>query len=462
MSKKDVKTFKLNQLFIEDSKDDLISLGKKRRKKYPIEEVSDFKPVKRDVVKLIKATEDKMIPELIDMRHQRMNQNVFSYYRATAGIMEGDLEKQVSTHIPVIICGDAHLTNFGFFASPERKLMFGLNDFDEAHVDNWEFDLKRLMTSVALIGRIDGLKEEEISEILKNTSHAYRRGIKYANSLQLLDRYYLSFKVDDLISQADPDSQMYKVLSKVASKAPKNNSDKVVKKFTELGPDGQLRFKENPPRARHISQKLYDQLSNGLREYQKTTSDDVRVLLVNYRLTDLIRYSVGVGSWGTRCYLALLTGKDNSHLVLQIKEAMPLRYNMSVLSKNESQDLESGEGRRIITAQRVLQTFYDPFLGSMKANDRSFYIRQFRDMKDSIDPLKLDKEGFEEYAYACAFILSIAHFQSPTAPMIYGYTHKQKNFDTGMAKWATDYANQVQNDYVSFNNYLRGEVEDDQ
>ncbi|WP_201331585.1 DUF2252 family protein, partial [Lactobacillus nasalidis] len=164
----------------------------------------------------------------------------------------------------------------------------------------------------------------------------------------------------------------------------------------------------------------------------------------------------------TRCYLALLTGKDGSHLVLQIKEALPLRYNLAALTVEESQAKGVGEGKRIITAQRVLQTYYDPFLGSMEAGGRSFYVRQFRDMKDSIDPLKLDQDSFTAYCQMCAFILAIAHYQSPTAPMIYGYVHKQKELDQALGQWAVKYADQMEADYARFASYLQGEEEDDE
>ncbi|WP_201331316.1 DUF2252 family protein, partial [Lactobacillus nasalidis] len=327
----EIETFKIDQMFIGSSQEELIRQGEDRRREHPIAAISTFKPVERDVVQLIKLTEEKMIPELLGMRHQRMMQNPFSYFRATAGIMEKDLRQfpECQSHIPVIICGDAHLTNFGFFASPERQLLFGLNDFDEARIGNWEFDLKRLLTSVVLTGRINGYPKDQLDMILAETVHAYRRGIKYSNSLPLLDRFNLSYSVDRLLGEVTESEQMKRVLQKVATRAPKNNSDAVVKKFTEKTADGRLRFKDNPPRARHVPQKTYDELLKGMEEYQTGARDDVRVLLINYEVTDIIRYSVGVGSWGTRCYLALLTGKDGSHLVLQIKEALPLRYNLA-------------------------------------------------------------------------------------------------------------------------------------
>ncbi|MGN1406872.1 DUF2252 domain-containing protein [Lactobacillus sp.] len=462
MDKHELETFKIDQMFIGSSKEELIALGEKRREKYPISAISTFQPVDRDVVQLIKLTEEKMIPELLDMRHQRMMQNPFSYFRATAGIMERDLRQfpDNQSHIPVIICGDSHLTNFGFFASPERQLLFGLNDFDEARIGNWEFDLKRLLTSIALTGRINGYGQETIDQILQTAVHSYRRGIKYANTFSLLDLFNLSYNVEDLMKEMTDNEQMQRVLMKVANRAPKNNSDAVVKKLTEETPEG-LRFKDNPPRARHLSEKQYKSLLEGLNEYQTNASEDVRVLLINYQVTDIIRYSVGVGSWGTRCYLVLLTGKDGSHLILQIKEALPLRYNLSALTVTESQEKGEGEGKRIITAQKVLQTYYDLFLGSMEADGRAFYVRQFRDMKDSIDPLKLDLESFSAYSNICAFILAIAHYQSPTAPMIYGYVHKQKDLDTGLAQWATAYADQMEKDYQAFGKYLLGDDDDD-
>lgn len=213
MDKHELETFKINQMFIGSSKEELIALGEKRREKYPILAISTFQPVDRDVVQLIKLTEEKMIPELLDMRHQRMMQNPFSYFRATAGIMERDLRQfpDNQSHIPVIICGDSHLTNFGFFASPERQLLFGLNDFDEARIGNWEFDLKRLLTSIALTGRINGYGQETIDQILQTAVHSYRRGIKYANTFSLLDLFNLSYNVEDLMKEMTDNEQMQRV-----------------------------------------------------------------------------------------------------------------------------------------------------------------------------------------------------------------------------------------------------------
>ncbi|GGV13820.1 hypothetical protein FC77_GL000549 [Lactobacillus acetotolerans DSM 20749 = JCM 3825] len=179
----------------------------------------------------------------------------------------------------------------------------------------------------------------------------------------------------------------------------------------------------------------------------------------NSRVSDIIRYSVGVGSFGTRCYLVLLTAKDNSHLVLQIKEALPSRFDLTTMTRMDAQKQVPEEGKRIITGQRILQTFSDPFLGSMNVGDRSFYVRQFRDMKDSVKVNKLNKNSFNAYTHMCAFILAVAHFQSPTAAMIYGYIAESKKFDKHFTDWATAYSKQVHKDYATFKNYLKSGVD---
>ena len=199
-----------------------------------------------------------------------------------------------------------------------------------------------------------------------------------------------------------------------------------------------------------------------LEDYQKSVADDIRVLLINYEVTDIIRYSVGVGSWGTRCYLALLTGKDGSHLVLQIKEALPLRYNLSALTAEESQAQGKGEGKRIITAQRVLQTYHDPFLGAIEAGGRSFYVRQFRDMKDSIDPLNLDQESLRFTANINLLILAIhCPLPKPDSADDLRLCPQAKRADTGLAHWAVKYADQMEADYTCFAKYLQGEGDEE-
>lgn len=453
-----LKKFKINKLQINASKAELVAAGQKQAAKVPIKSLGLYKPVERDVVKMIKTQEDTMIPELLPLRHQRMTQNAFSFLRGTAGVMAYDLLHESQSQIKVMICGDAHLNNFGFFASPERQLLFGLNDFDETKIGNWESDLKRLLVSVNLIGELNGYDKTDIYHILKKTANSYVVGIQDAIEHKLLDRFYESYNINDLFAFVSNDKPFLKILKKIAEKAPKNNSDKVVRKFT-TEKNGKLIFKENPPRARRIPKATYRQLEKAVNDYQQKLAPNMQILLSNFKLTDIIRYSVGVGSFGTRCYLVLLTGKDDSHLVLQIKEALPSKYDLSSLSLTATETKLQGfeEGRRVIAGQSILQTFYDPFLGYTEAAERSYYVRQFRDMKDSIDATKLDADSFTAYARMCAFVLAKAHFQSPTAPLIYGYIQASDQFPKNMAGWAVSYSKQVHEDYNSFQKYLRGE-----
>lgn len=451
-----LKKFSINKLRIKASKDELIEKGRERAKLIPIEKLCEFKGVRRDLVQMIKKQESTMIPELMAMRHQRMMSNAFSFLRGTAEVMETDLRQGNQSQIPVMICGDAHLNNFGFFASPERQLLFGLNDFDETRIGNWESDLKRLMVSIQLSGEINGYSQKEIDAVLIRSAKKYEKGIKYSSDLKILDRYYLSYNITDLLKQAQNDEQMTTLLNKIANRAPKHNSDKVVQKFT-TEENGKLVFKENPPRARRISEKTYKDLLEAFDQYRQNVSPDIQAVLSNFKVSDIIRYSVGVGSFGTRCYLVLLTGKDNSHLVLQIKEAMPAKYDLLNLSVEEAKKQGFEEGQRVITGQRILQTFYDPFLGYTRTNDRSYYVRQFRDMKDAIDVTKLDLTNFCAYSELCCYILAVAHYQSPTAPMIYGYLDNTKKFSKNITTWTKLYSQQVHKDYDLFEKYLRGE-----
>lgn len=451
--------FDLKKIQVNATKDELKNEGKQQRHQVPVEALGEYVPVDRDAINLIKLTEAKMIPELLPLRHQRMSASRFAFFRGTAELMEHDLKRQHQSNLPIIINGDAHLGNYGFYASPERKLLFDLNDFDESRIGNWESDLKRLLVSTYLVGLQNQFDTAKMQQLLANMSKVYRRGIRYADTLTLLQRFYFSYEIHDMMQTIsefeDADrAEMSKILEQILKKSPKNNSESVIKKFTTLDLRGRLVFKENAPRAKRVSDALFQQISAAYDNYRHYVREDVRVLLASYHLSDVIRYSVGVGSFGTRCYLLLLTGIDGSHLVLQMKEALPLRYNLSSLPVDESIKGSLDAGRRIVTAQKVLQSASDPFLGSTSFDGRGYYLRQFRDMKESIDATRLDFAGLNVYARICAFLLAMAHSQSPTAPRITGYLHKQKQLDEGMASWAMQYAKQVDTDYQEFLKYL--------
>ncbi len=446
--------FDLRKIQVNQTKSELENTGKHQQKEISSDMLGTFVDVERDPVKTIQITEANMIPELLPLRHQRMIASRFAFFRGTAELMEHDLKQQYQSHLPVIICGDAHVNNFGFYASPERKLLFGLNDFDEARIGNWESDLKRLLVSAQLAGEENGFTSEDLYQLLQITAKTYRHTIKNANKMSLSQLFYFSFDYDTMgkaiESFGDMSTQMQTVLNKVLKKSQRSNSEEIVQKMATVNNQGLLVFQDNPPRARYLSAVRYQQIVKGYNKYRENIRQDVRVLLANFHISDIIRYSVGVGSFGTRCYLLMLTGNDNSHIVLQVKEAMPLRYNL--LSLPVQQVIKNGEiaGQRIVTAQRVLQSSSDPFLGSTAFGGRSYYIRQFRDMKESINVNKLDFESFQFYCQTCAYLLAMAHFQSPTAPMIRGYLKHQKKLDILLADWALKYVDQVTKDYELF------------
>lgn len=458
MSELKLDIFDLKQLQFHKSKKELEETGKYQQTVVSSQQLANFVPVDRDPVAAIKMTESKMIPELLPLRHQRMLANRFSFFRGTAELMESDLKQQAQSDIPVVISGDAHVNNFGFYASPERQLLFGLNDFDEARIGNWESDLKRLLVSAELAGEENGFAKDQLRDLLKLTTKTYRHAIKRANRMSLAEVFYSSFEIHDMIdtieSLGDGSEQMNYLLQKIMKKSQHSNSEEIVQKMGTTNENGDLVFRDNPPRAKHLGPILYQQLVAGYNFYRQNAREDVRVLLANFHITDIIRYSVGVGSFGTRCYLILLTGIDGSHLVLQVKEALPLRYNL--LNLQVQQAIQNGmrAGRRIVTAQRVLQSSSDPFLASTRFGGRSYYVRQFRDMKESVNVAKLDFDSFQLYCQVCALLLAMAHAQSPTSPIIRGYLKHQKVLDEGLADWSLKYVDQVTKDYNAFKNSI--------
>lgn len=460
MAQQHIDIFDLKKLRINQTKAQLEAQGKQKHKEVSSGQLAEFVPVRRSAVDAIRKTESNMIPELLELRHQRMMASHFTFFRGTAELMESDLKHQYQSHIPTIICGDAHTNNFGFFASPERQLLFGLNDFDEARIGNWESDLKRLLVSAILAGEDNGFDEKDlVDNVLPIITKTYRHAVKRANKKTVPELFYSSYEVHDLSdtihSLGDDSHKLDEVLNKIIKKSQHSNSEEIVKKMGTINQYGHLIFQDNPPRARHLTDDRYQELVRGFDHYRENVREDVRILLANYHITDIIRYSVGVGSFGTRCYLVLLTAIDGSHLVLQIKEAQPLRYNMLSLGNQQVLDSSVRAGRRIVTAQRVLQSASDPFLAPTSFGGRSYYVRQFRDMKESINVNKLDLPSFTLYCRICALLLARAHYQSPTAPMIRGYLKGQKDLDEGLADWALKYSSQVAADYQEFAAYLK-------
>ena len=405
----------------------------------------------RDVNAMIDEQNRTRLPELIELRRERMAVSPFTFYRGTALLMAHDLSKQAITGASLIICGDAHLNNFGLYASPERRLVFDLNDFDEAAPGPWEWDLKRLITSIILCGEDLGLHNNQVKEAATKATLHYRYELRKLLKASSLDRFYSSIGEDDILDSVSPKNKT--TYKKVIKKAKSRNSTQVISKMTQNDAYGRRVFTENPPVLTHLDPTLAGDVEAAFEAYKKTVRPDIALLLSQHLLTDVARRVVGVGSVGTRCYLLVLTCENNSHLVLQIKEAsqsVVTHYNPIVGAPLGNLNYESNNGLRITTYQQILQAYSDPFLGHFQANGRDFYVRKFRDMKGSFEMNELTNQGFLNYVEGCALLLARAHAQSPNANYVAGYMGKSEAFEKAIVKWCYDYSRQVYRDYENF------------
>ncbi|AVK64248.1 DUF2252 domain-containing protein [Lactobacillus sp. CBA3606] len=430
---------------------ELIALGKARRLVTTFDQLGTFIPVKRDAAAYLKRVRKMLVPELLPLRRERMSASSFAFFRGSVELMDYDLDYQKSTEISAVVCGDAHIGNFGFYASPERRLVFDLNDFDEASVHPWEWDLRRLLVSIILAAKDSEFKPKKIEKLVREASASYRDGIKRMFNQTTLERFYRDNEAQSVLNFGGEPEDTVDFIAELAKKAARRNSEQVVRKFTITNSRGERQFKDNAPRSVHIDKKTYRGLKQGILDYLQTVRTDVALLLSQYEVTDIIRHSVGVGSFGSLCYLVLLTSTDGSHMVLQIKEALPTRkIGSQTTGPKLTAALELTEGQRIVSAQRILQSTSDVFLGYFQMADKSFYVRQFRDMKESIDIPALSWGQFSAYANTCAMILAQAHAQSPTAAMIRGYVGSSDKFDEAMGNWAEAYVDQVESDYQTY------------
>ncbi|MDE3316916.1 DUF2252 domain-containing protein [Lacticaseibacillus zeae] len=446
-SSSDIKDLLRERVAAKYTIDDLKETGKKIRETAPIESLAAVSKIDRDPVQFINSVEQNLTESLLPMRHQRMGASQAAFFRGTAELMAYDLRQGEKSGINLLIDGDAHLQNFGFYASPERNLLFDLNDFDEAQINSFEFDIKRLLTSVYLLGDQQGFEADKLDELVQTDASIYRKTLRDLFKLGALDRFYQSTEVKHLMQEI-PGAEDSQLLAKFVKKATKRNNDSVVKKYTLTTDDGHMRFKDDPPSSVRLDQATYQAIYDGFTQYRKTTRADILVLLSQYRITDIIHHSVGIGSFGTNCYLVLLSGLGGGHIVLQVKEALPPRQELLPHTERMTLQQEVSQGQRIIAAQMILQKASDPFLGWFNVGDKSYYVRQFRDMKGSVDLEELNFTEFQYYTQITAYLLAMAHAQTPQAAVVTGYL--DKHFDSAVQRWSKWYLNQVKADYSAF------------
>lgn len=422
-------------------------------------------PEDRDPIAILEEQHAGRLAGLIPTRIGRMLQSPFAWYRGTAAVMTADLAAGPSTGVHVVCCGDAHVSNFGFFASPERTLIFDLNDFDEAGIAPWEWDVKRLAGSVHIGGRDVGMGEDDCRAATTLAVTAYRESLRELMEMSALDRYYYRVDADRV-----RDIVHGKATRKAVEKARARTSDRLLDGLAVRDEDGGgLRIIDDPPIARHAGHATREQVGELYREYLSTLREDTAWLLAQFRPVDFVLRVVGVGSVGTRCYVIALEGPAGEVLFLQVKEAQPSVLTTyggmpSVITRGPEGVVHS-EGHRVVAAQRILQSQSDPFLGHVIgfAGERQehdhrrvdYYWRQFRDMKGSIDPAQLDGEHFAAYGELCGRLLARAHGQSPGAAAVAGYLGGGDRFDEAVSDWAAAYADVCLEDYEDLRTAVR-------
>jgi uncharacterized protein (DUF2252 family) len=435
--------------------------GKEARARVPRDThaVFDPPPDRPDPILLLQEQARSRVPELVPIRWGRMMVSPFTYYRGAALPMASDLATTPVSGLAVQACGDAHLSNFGLFGSAERRLMFDVNDFDETLPGPWEWDVKRLAASLEVAGRDNGFLAKQRREVILGSVFRYRQAMREFAAMTNLDVWYAHADITELRAQFDTQlrERQRKMLDKGVAKARTRDSMQELAKLTRMV-DGRPRIISDPPLLVPIDElvpaerdraTLEEELKVLLAQYQRTLATDRQYLLHQYEFCDMARKVVGVGSVGTRCWIVLMLGRDETDaLFLQVKEAEP-----SVLSRFVGASRYANQGQRVVAGQRLMQAASDIFLGwqrikaGLDGRTRDFYVRQLRDWKFSIEVQLLRPEGLQMYGALCGWTLARAHARSGDRIAIASYLGGSDVFDRAIAKFAVAYADQNERDY---------------
>ena len=429
------------------SREERYALGKQLRKKVPRESLGDWDPPanRPDPIELIQESHQGRLSELISVRVSRMVTSPYGFLRGTAIVMAEDVASLPATGITPVICGDAHLGNFGFYASPEGELVIDLNDFDEAHPGGWEWDLRRLVASVWVAGRENNATEDQCESAVTACVHAYRDEVRFLAEMPLLERSYNRLDVGRLHETAT-EKTLRDEIRRAAKRARKRTSDRALPRFTHEHA-GQRRIVEEPPLIVRAYGETYDAIAEGLDDYLNTLAPHWRRALGGYTLIDIARKVVGVGSVGLRAYVALLEGSSPDDVVfLQLKQA-----RRSVLAKYVHGDSawHRHQGQRVVEYQQALQTVSDPLLGWTTVQDRQLYVRQFRNMKGTVPLDAIGPAALGDYAGIVGHLLAKGHARTSGASMIAGYIGKGGNVGRALSRFARLYADQTEADHAA-------------
>lgn len=430
--------------------------GEALRAQCPRSAHATWKPSKNrvDPLSLIAQSDRGRLPELLPIRHGRMMKSPFTFYRGAALNMAADLAATPVSGPRVQVCGDSHLLNFGVYATPERRLIFDINDLDETLPAPWEWDVKRLAASFVLACRSNGLSEKDAHDCALACVRSYREHMAEFSRMRTLDVWYCSIDVEATIPQIK-NAESKKRLRKRLAKARKQNiMEHEFPKLADSANDS-VTIKDNPPLIYHIHEFRKRDLETNIRQgfalYRETLPEERRGLLDRFEIKDMAMKVVGVGSVGTFCAILLLTAAEDDPLFLQIKEA-----NASVLEPYAGKSIYANHGERVVRGCHLMQSASDLFLGWTEGKlGRQFYVRQLKDMK--IKPLVelFNSTDMMQYAQICGFTLARAHARSGDSAVMSGYMGQSDTFDRAIAAFSIAYADQSERDHAALMKAVR-------
>ena len=434
-----------------------VQQGRAIRAKTPRESHGTWTPARDrpDPVEAMLATEAGRQEHLLPLRHARMAASPFGFFRGAAAVMAWDLARTPHIGLPVVICGDAHVNNFGLYGTAHGDVVFDINDFDEVTIGPWEWDLKRLTASVSVLGRENGLDADDRRHAVMICVAGYRTNLERLHAMSVLDLWYLHMVADRVdikpikaaypaIAKLWPKAQP--VLEKAAAKAYQTNNAMLLSKVADRGVAGGWRFRMDPPILTGVDQATRERVIDALNTYWRSLPVERRWMLRHYHVADVAHRVVGVGSVGTRAYLVMLFGNsDSDPLFLQVKEAvkpahapflppLPAEYRHN--------------GRRVTIGETVLQADTDPLLGYTEMDGRHYYVRQMKNMKAALPMSVLSGDAFDAFSFAFGCLLARAHARSGDAAVIAGYCGKSAALDVAFADWAEAYADQTVKDHA--------------
>ncbi|MFZ0211837.1 MAG: DUF2252 domain-containing protein [Candidatus Acidiferrales bacterium] len=427
--------------------------GRSLRKRTPRSSHATWKASLRrpDPVSLLIKTDQGLLADLLPIRYGRMRQSPFAFYRGAGALMAFDISKTPATGLRVQGCGDCHVANFGGFGSPERTLVFDINDFDETLPAPWEWDVKRLAASIVLAGRVRDMREHDCDDAARIAVESYRNHMREYARMPAIDVWYSHLEASILIDDSRGSAARKRWID-VEEEAKSQTATHALPRITEVS-KGRRRIIDRPPLVYHSRQlaKVEKTIRDIFRRYRETLPEERRVILDRYHIVDIARKVVGIGSVGTRCAVALLMAGENDPLFLQFKEA-----RASILEPYAGRSCYENHGQRVVTGQRMLQAASDVFLGwTRDDNGRDYYFRQLRDMKMTVDFSTLSKQEWKEYVSVCGWTLARAHARTGDSAKIAGYLGKNEAFDEAIRKFAVAYADQTERDYAALVKAIR-------